>query len=175
MITVVCTTPKREMWLKDCLQSIGERPIMVLSDYSYEVGKIDFLTKHTKIDKFLLLQDSVVFKDADKFYDALEQHTGSVSVNVCPKFYGSYMGVYEKRILEQMTIPVATSKKDAVMFEVTFNDAYVALLGGAVPVMYPELHDDNNTGFVERYGRQNMVLENDVMIKYKGTWNWDNL
>jgi hypothetical protein len=41
--------------------------------------------------------------------------------------------------------------------------------------MYPELDDANNTGFVKRYGRENMVLENDVMIKYKGTWNWDNL
>ena len=175
MITVVCTTPKREMWLKDCLESIGDRPIMVLSDYSYEVGKLDFLVKHTKLDRFLLLQDSVVFKDADKFYDLLSKYQGSVSVNKCPTFYGSYMGVYERRILEQLQIPVATTKKDQVVFEYTFADSYVSLVGGAVPVMYPELDDEFNTGFVKRHGRENMVLENDVMIKYKGTWNWDNL
>jgi hypothetical protein len=57
MITVVCTTPQREMWLKDCLESIGDRPIMVLSDYSYEVCKLDFLVKHTKLERLLLLQD----------------------------------------------------------------------------------------------------------------------
>jgi hypothetical protein len=175
MITVVCTTPKREMWLKDCLESIGDRPVIVLSDFSYEVGKLAFLLKYTKLDKFLLLQDSVVFKDADKFYELLAQYPNSVSVNYCPRYYGSYMGVYERRILEQVEIPVATCKKDQVVYECTFNDAYVAKAGGAVPVMYPELHDDNNTGFVEHYGRTNMVLENDVMIKYKGTWNWDNL
>jgi hypothetical protein len=175
MITVICTTPKREMWLKDCLESLGERPVMVLSDYSYEIGKIDFMVKHTKIEKFLLLQDSVVFKDVEKFYETLAQHQGSVSINHCPRFYGSFMGVYERRILERMQIPVATSKKDQVIFEVTFNEAYVNLLGGSVPVLYPELHDENNAGFVERHGRKNMVLENDVMIKYKGTWNWDNL
>ena len=83
MITVVCTTPKREMWLKDCLKSIGDRPIMVLSDYSYEVGKLDFLVKHTKLERFLLLQDSVVFKDADKFYDLLSKYQGSMSENKC--------------------------------------------------------------------------------------------
>ena len=175
MITIVCTTPQREMWLKDCLESIGDRPIMVLSDFSYEVGKLDFLVKHTKLERFLLLQDSVVFKDADKFYDLLSKYQGSVSVNKCPTFYGSYMGVYERRILEQLQIPVAKTKKDQVVFECTFSDAYVYLVGGAVPVMYPELDDAHNTGFVERYGRKNMVLENDVMIKYKGTWNWDNL
>lgn len=175
MITVVCTTPQREMWLKDCLESIGDRPIMVLSDFSYEVGKLDFLVKHTKLERFLLLQDSVVFKDADKFYDLLSKYQGSVSLNKCPTFYGSYMGVYERRILEQLQIPVANTKKDQVVFECTFSDAYVSLVGGAVPVMYPELDDAHNTGFVKRYGRENMVLENDVMIKYKGTWNWDNL
>lgn len=175
MITVVCTTPKREMWLKDCLESIGERPVMVLSDYSYEVGKLDFLIKQTKLDRFLLLQDSIVFKDADKFYEKLKNYDGSVSVNRDPSFYGSYLGVYERKVLEKIQIPSCHSKKEQVILEVALSDAYCQAYGGAVPVMYPELNDNNNNGFVERYGRKNMLLENDVMIKYKGTWNWDNL
>ena len=175
MITVVCTTPKREMWLKDCLESIGERPVLVLSDYSYEVGKLRFLRDHTKLDKFLLLQDSVVFKDADMFYYDLSRYDGSVSINYCPRFYGSYMGVYERSVLEKIEIPEAHSKKDQVIFECTFTDAYVAQLGGGVPIMYDDLRDELNKGFEERHGRTNMILENEVMIKYKGTWNWDNL
>ena len=173
MTTIICTTPKREMWLTDCLRSLGDRSVMILSDYSYEVGKLKFIVENTKIERFLFLQDSIVFKDADKFYEQLSKYQGSVSVNRCPKFYGSFMGVYERRILEQLKIPVANSKRDIVTFEMTFNDSYVRLLGGTVPVMYPELHDGNNTGFVERHGRTNMVLENDVMTKYKGTWKWE--
>lgn len=175
MITVISTTPKREMWLKDCLQSLGERPVMILSDYTFELGKIDFVMKHTNIERFLLLQDSVVFKDVEKFYENLSRYQGSVSINKCPTFYGSYMGVYERRVLSRMRIPVVKSKKEQVIFEIAFNNAYVSLLEGFVPVMYPELNDTTNTSFVERHGRTNLVLENDVMIKYKGTWNWDQI
>jgi len=175
MITVICTTHKREAWLKDCLQSFGERPVMILSDYTFEIGKINFVMKHTNIEKFLLLQDSVIFKNVEKFYETLSQYQGSVSVNSYTGFYGSYMGVYERRILKKMQIPIARSKRDQVIFETTFNKGYVVLLGGSVPIMYPELNDLNNTGLAERHGRTNLVLENDVMIKYKGTWRWDQI
>ena len=175
MITVICTTPKREMWLKDCLQSLEERPVMVLSDYTFELGKIDFVMKHTNIERFLLLQDSVVFKDVKKFYENLSWYQGSVSINKCPTYYGSFMGVYERRILKRMQIPVVKSKKEQVTYEMTFNNAYANLLEGFVPIMYPELNDTTNTSFVERHGRTNLVLENDVMIKYKGTWRQDQI
>lgn len=175
MITVVCTTPKREVWLKDCLESIGEQPVIVLSDYTYEVGKLQFLMNYTKVDRFLLLQDSIVFKDAEKFYKQLEQYSGSVSINRDPAHYGSYLGVYERRVLEKIQIPSCHSKKEQVILEVALSEAYCKAHVDAIPVMYPELSDEKNSGFVERHGRKNMVLENDVMIKYKGTWNWDNL
>jgi hypothetical protein len=36
--------------------------------------------------------------------------------------------------------------------------------------MFPELTDGNAKGTEEHHGRINLVLENNYLIKYKGTW-----
>jgi hypothetical protein len=41
---VVGTTPGRENWLKQCLESI-QRPVLVLYDHTFELGKIPFFIK----------------------------------------------------------------------------------------------------------------------------------
>ena len=64
---VVATTPGRENWLKQCLESI-ERPVMVLSDFTFELGKIKWVFENTKIQRFMFLQDSVVIKNHKIFY-----------------------------------------------------------------------------------------------------------
>ena len=36
--------------------------VMVLSDFTFELGKIKWLRDNTTIDRFLLVQDSIIFK-----------------------------------------------------------------------------------------------------------------
>ena len=36
--------------------------------------------------------------------------------------------------------------------------------------MFPEFTDHNAKGVEQHHGRINLVLENDYLIKYKGTW-----
>ena len=164
---VICTTPGREMWLADCLASI-KRDVIVLSDFTFELGKIDWLVKNTNFDRFLILQDSVVVKD-DSFFDKVFAFEGSVSINQCPTWYGSFMGIFEREPLLKVGVPIPNNKRDVVRLEYEWTPQYCAAAGSVI-VMFPELKDENASGKVIRHGRENLVLENDYLIKYKGNW-----
>jgi hypothetical protein len=164
---VICTTPGREMWLADCLASI-KRDVIVLSDFTFELGKIDWLVKNTNFDRFLILQDSVVVKD-DSFFDKVFAFEGSVSINQCPTWYGSFMGIFEREPLLKVGVPIPNNKRDVVRLEYEWTPQYCAA-AGAVTVMFPQLRDENASGKVMRHGRENLVLENEYLIKYKGNW-----
>jgi len=175
LITVIGTTPEREIWLKNLLSSMGKISAVILSDYTFELGKIKFILEQTKIKKFLFLQDSIVFKDVERFYYDISKFDGSVSVNNFPTHYGSYMGVYERKILNKIKIPKIINKEESVYYEVAFNNKYLKLASYNVPVLYPEFKDNLNSGFEFVNGRKNLIIENDILIKYKGTWSIDQL
>jgi len=167
---VIGTTPDRADWLTGCVASIA-RPHIVVSNYGYELGKIRWVMEHTNIDRFLFLQDSVIVK-SEKFWELLDEYDGSVSINQDPAHYGSYLGVYERKVLEQIDLPVMESKRDAVTHEVQWAKTYVKA-AGEVPVMFPRLRDGEQ--FEVYQGRMNMVIENDYIRKYKGTWSHTQL
>jgi hypothetical protein len=167
---VIGTTPDRSNWLAECAASIG-RPFIAVSNYGYELGKIRWVMENTNIERFLFLQDSVIIK-SDAFWDLLEGYDGSVSINQDPTYYGSYMGVYERAILKHLDLPVMETKRDAVTHEVDWARRYIQV-GGIVPVMFPTLRDGEE--FEVHHGRMNMVIENDYIKKYKGTWSYDQL
>jgi hypothetical protein len=61
------------------------------------------------------------------------------------------------------------TQRDSIRAEIEWTTGYAAAAGD-VPVVFPELRDSTNRGFVEHHGRINMVLENDYLRKFKGTW-----
>lgn len=124
---------------------------------------------NTNADRFLFLQDSWVVKD-DRFWDLLESNTGSVSITADPYFYGCYAGVYERSVIEQIGIPVIADKREAILYEIDWHKRYVEVAGKPV-VLFPELTDANSTRQEQRHQRINLVLENDYLVKYKGTWS----
>ena len=164
---IIGTAPGREAWLADCLASIPGDVIVVRCD-GYEPGKIKWVLDHTNIDRFWFLQDSVVIHDPTFLTVGLNV-TGATSLCACPREYGSFMGVYDRHILEQVGIEPAQTKADAIAMEISWTSAYVQAAGGCA-VMFPDLSDANATGIEPRHGRENLVLSNEAITKYKGTW-----
>lgn len=166
---VIGTTPNREHWLSESLKAIGERPVMVLSDYTFELGKIEWVYRNTNIDRFLFMQDSVIIKDPE-FFTLLESFAGSISINKDPSYYGCYLGVYERQALSKVDhFPKINKKSEAIYNEIHWNIKYVQA-AKAVTLLFPELSDANAKKTEMKYGRENLVLENDYLIKYKGDW-----
>ena len=167
-IVVIATTPKREVWLKDCLESMPNTKIMVLSDFTYELGKIRWLRDNTTLDRFLLLQDSVVIKDESLIEASFEQE-GSVCFSTDPFMFGMYLGVYDMEIIRQIDVPIVTSKRQSIDYEITWHKTYCDL-AGEVTVMFDDIRDSMAKGVVIRHGRENLLLENDYLMKFKGDW-----
>ena len=166
---VISTTPGRESWLRDCLESI-KRPVIVISNFNYELGKIKFIYENTNLSFFLLLQDSVIVKN-DKFFDLMFEAAGmgSAAVTNDPHIFGMYMGVYTRQTLAKTGIPNCNSKKEAIEYEISWHERYVNF-EPTLPVVFPELNDSRAAKKELRHGRLNLVLENDYLIKYKGNW-----
>lgn len=79
-----------------------------------------------------------------------------------------YLGKYDRRILDQMYIPTPFNKAEAVKFEQEWNRAYIKN-DPNFKVFHQPLHDVEV--FEEKFGRNNMILENDFIKKYKGSWH----
>jgi hypothetical protein len=167
MLVVVGSSPDRQEWLADCSASIKREHIVVVN-FGFALAKIDWVMKNTNAERFLLLQDSWVIKDGG-FWDLLEAHTGSIAINSDPYYFGCYAGVYERSVIEQIGVPVMKDKRDAIHHEIEWHKRYVGVAGEPT-VLFPELTDANSLGMIELHGRTNLVLENDYIVKYKGTW-----
>lgn len=172
MLVVIGSSPDRSQWLEQCSSSLGVDHIAVVN-YGFELAKFRWVVENTTVDRFLFLQDSWMVKDA-KFWDLLAETNGSVSLNRDPYFFGCYAGVYESDIVAEIGVPVVSSKREAVTLEIAWNRKYVSL-AGEPPVLFPELCDANATRKVELFGRENLVLENEYLVKFKGTWDWSGL
>lgn len=161
------TAQGRENWLAQCLASMGSREVRVISSGAYELGKLSTIYWYHGGDRFLFLQDSVeVLSEA--FWDRLEEFPNSVGLLPNPAPFGCYMGVYERKHLKDFVWPVMRSKEDSIEHETRWTSIY-AERAGEVPIMFPELTDQSGRTEV-RFGRNNLVLENEMFRKWKGTW-----
>jgi hypothetical protein len=166
MNILIATTPGRETWLADCVASF-KQPVTIRSDFSFELGKIKWAYENTNWDRWWLIQDSVIIKDPQFLVDGWKLNT-SVALSNCPVPFGMYLGIYSRKTLDRLNRPTCTTKEDSIRFEVEWHNEYRNY--EQFPVMFPEFTDQNSKGTEEHYGRVNLVLENDYLIKYKGTW-----
>lgn len=167
MLVVIGSAPDRQEWLADCSASIKRDHIAVVS-FGFELAKIGWVMDNTNADRFLFLQDSWVIKNKT-FWDLLDDTSGSVALTADPYFFGCYAGVYERSVIDQIGVPIITTKREAIDNEIAWHQDYVKV-AGEPSVLFPDLKDSNATRQVEKHGRANLVLENDYIAKYKGTW-----
>jgi hypothetical protein len=150
---------------EEWLWEIAERAtVFVNEDVGYELTAFRTVLDCTTIDEFVFLQDTFEIKDL-AFLDVCFERPESVALG--PTFF-HYAGKWKRSVLEQMDVPDVTTKADSIHWEHTFSRLYWER--EPVWVFDEHFHDGENHGFVEAFGRQNMLLENDYYLKRKGTW-----
>jgi hypothetical protein len=164
----VGTVPGRENWLTQCLASLGNKTATVVYGQSWELGAIDWIYRNTNLDRWLFIHDSMVIKN-HKFFDLLEEYPNSVALSSCPVNFGMYVGVFSRRTLSIVGMPKVRNKAEAIHHEIHWCNKYCK--AEDVPTMFSDFNDNNNNGVVNRFGRANLVLENEYLIKYKGSWS----
>ena len=170
-VIVIATTPSTSEPLSNLLNSMrgyDKYPIVILSDYSFEVGKINFVKENMpNIDEFVLLHDTCEVKNT-KLFDLAFCNPLSVSFSASPQPFGAYLGKYQKKVLDLISIPSAKTKLDSVNFEETFNTEYIIKAKQIDTISNPLINRDV---FVQKFGKRCMKLENEYLIKYKSYWS----
>lgn len=168
---IIGTSDGREDWVKECGDSCDnpKYPVVVVHNNGFELSHIS-KAYDLGYDEFLYLHDTCLVKNI-KLFDMLfeEQKGQSVALSDHPCIFGMYLGKYKREALKGMELPIVYSKLQAINYEETWTRDYIMRPEAHVVLLTPPLHDGSN--FVTIRGKQYMKLENDYIIKYKGTWN----
>lgn len=173
---VIGRTPDESgaLWAEDLLHSLegGCWPIEVHQTWGFELATIGWAAE--RLQEFVFLPASTVVKDLALFDVAFGDLAGK-SINLGGVQGGNrfrmYLGKYLASSVRAIGVPTVNSKWDAVMLEDSWGEAYaqaeetagrLASLGGPL---------DHTEVFEERHGRLNMVVENEFLRRYKGTWD----
>jgi len=166
-VIVIGTRPDRKEQLSNCWDSIKSPYLRIAVDCDgYEIGKIKWVLNHTDFDEFVFIQDSFEVRD-NSIFDICFSHTGGVSLCNYPMLLGCYLGKYERKVLEKMSLPDIKTKAEAVDYESRIATEYLKY--GSLLEIGGSLRDVDN--FVEKFGHKVMKIENEYFIKYKSYWN----
>ena len=161
---IILVTYKGSPWISECLDSLQgvKYPILLCINpegkSAYDMEAFYYAQEHG-VEEFIVLHDSMVIKDQSFFEEAFGRPG---HVKLTPMFLMGF-GKFVLKGLPPLP-PKPIGKKAAVSFETH----YLRKLP-ASSEMFPKFRDTNN--FVQKHGQKRMVLENDYLIKYKGTWD----
>lgn len=162
-------------WLKKLYTLTGEQDWhLYLQGYdSFEIGGIKIALETTSWDEFFLLQDTFEVKNIDLFKQLFEDFAGrSVSYN---PYLQMYLFKYRREILNKIEIPEVRTKREAIRLEEVFNREYEKA-DGNLHIFNPRFRDDSYYGnYEDRFGRKNLRMEDDYLIKRKGTWTTEQI
>ena len=168
---VIVTSDETSSFYRDCLSSLENLNYPKIThrntkkNNSFEIGGI--ITGMEQFDEFALLHDTLFIKDLSIFDVVFNKYKNkSVSFG---KSYFMYLGKYRTEVLLRMKLPIVKTKRQAVGQEFIFTENYIK---NEEPEKYVELWSDfkNTDQFIVKHGRNNMLIENDYLVKYKGTW-----
>lgn len=140
----------------------------------YECGALHAMRTLTDIDEFILLQDSFEIHDTTIF-DIMFEEFPDISVAFGHN-YSHYFWKWRRSILRDLTIPVTTTKAEAIFCEIAFINEYVNYINHNLHhegmwVLFDDFRDENPNNYWEwKFNRLNLVLVNKYLVKYKATW-----
>lgn len=181
-VIYVATTPGRIDFITNFLQSVrdydGKYPIFIESCYNYDW--FDFALHH-EYDELLFLHDSIEVKDFSIFDLCFETHRGeSVSFTESP-FFVMGLGKFLRKPYLASVFANNNAYTDYEQHEFTFGDEYVKNVGRNPVVLFPDFLEEEQRQhgkkprFEQKFGRRNLIMENNYIKKYKGHWTHNML
>jgi hypothetical protein len=158
-------------WLPALLDSLdGCRwPVVVNYTRDWELATIAWAAR--KYDEFIFLPESTVVLDQayiDRCFTAEAGHAVNLGTAQGMKFR-MYLGKYVAENVQMVGVPPVASKMQAIEQEVHWCVRYAKFeeRRGLTSLGGPLEHTDVREW---KHGRENMVVENEWLRKWKGTW-----
>lgn len=162
MLPVLVGSHPNSPWLEECLQSIRDTTsttVVVHTAGGHEPHALSVAASF-RFDRFLFLQDSTKILSPE-FWDAIEAQDGPCWLFGHPPMF---MAVYDVEDILPLVSSRPLSKAEAIATEVEWP----AELN--YPSVWPEVRDATALRREQKHGRDNLVLGNDHIEKWKGTW-----
>jgi hypothetical protein len=81
---------------------------------------------------------------------------------------GSYLGIYERKILDRIEIPECKTKEQSILYEIEWTTKYREACDS---FHHPDPGIEHNiVETVFKHGRENLFYLNYIYEKWKGTW-----
>lgn len=162
-------------WTKELLASLEDcqYPIQIHETWDFELATIAWAAE--RFPEFVFLPASTIVKNLSVFmlcFEVYKHKSVSLGQQGVPRFR-MYLGKYLASSVKAMAPPPVTTKLEAIHQEDRWCEQYainedahdrLVILGG------PMNHTET---FVDKHGRQNMVVENEFLRRFKGTWRLD--
>ncbi len=172
---VITTHESTKQALAECMSALQgcKFPITIVMNNNHGQGfeMSGLLTGSKLYTEFLYMHDTVIIKDLS-ILDKLFYEYRNKSVSFMQR-YNSYLGKYKSNLIKRINVPYVFTKQMAIHYERVFNELYIYHDVMDYIELFPELDgwETEHNNFQERYGRQNVVYENDYFAKYKGCWH----
>jgi len=160
---IIVVTYTGSPWMSDCLSSLTgvKYPIYICINpkgrSAYDAEGFYYAKKHG-IKDFIILHDSMEIKDISLF-DKLFELEGNVQLS---RAWQMFLGKFS---LDKL--PPLPHRPVGKMAAVNFESSY--LRGTKADHIPFELLKDTKV-FIFKQGKKRMVIENEYLIKFKGTW-----
>lgn len=177
-VIFVKASPTRKEFLDNFMKSMenyNHKYELVISDGSHS-APLEYAQTHD-FDEMLILYDSVEIKDLSLFDLVFETYKGkSVSFSDKP-YYMMEMGKVKREPYLKSAFPNLKTFKDVCDIECIFGDIYAKNDGENPIVLFPELMEQerNNPKHEIKFGRDNIILENKYLKKYKAHWSMEQV
>lgn len=159
-------------WLADLLDSLRDCrwPIEVNVTANWELATIGWAAE--RFDEFIFLPESTVVTDPSFIDRCFTEHKGAgVNLGTAQGLkFRMYLGKYRAVAVNAIGVPVVHNKAEAIGREVDWCIKYANYErenGRLVSLGGPLEHTDVREF---RHGRTNMVVANEYLVRYKGTW-----
>jgi hypothetical protein len=138
------------------------------------MGAVKKVWQTTGYDELFFMNESMICKD-NTIWDIVFHEYGGKSVCMSER-YLMFFGKFRRQMVSRLEFPeVHTKYEDVMLGEGKWCREYYELNDHVEiePLADGDTTDPNR--FEEKYGRQNLVLENNYFKKWKGTFNMETL
>lgn len=163
------------VWLQDCLNSIQtDYPVILSNHEGWVMEGFKKMWQTTAYEELFFMNESMVCKD-NTIWDIVFHEYGGKSVMMSER-YLMFFGKFRRQMINQLVFPEVHNKlEDVILGEGQWCQQYWELNDHIEIQPLADGDTTNPDNFEEKYGRNNLVLENQYFKKYKATYNMETL